>query len=227
MKNQVQKPLKDFSICTVRQVYDFYHLLFKYYGRQYWWPAQSSFEVMVGAVLTQNTSWDNVRKAIANLKKKRLLSIHKINSLSERQLAITIKSAGFYRAKAKFLKALVKYLISKYNGKISLMKKEPLAKLRNELLNIYGIGKETADSILLYALSKPIFVVDAYTKRIFSRHLLIKPNIHYDELQKFMTDNLPHSIKVYKEYHALLVRLGKDFCRKVPKCFGCPLRDRF
>lgn len=219
--------MKDFSIGTVRQVYDFYHILFKYYGPQYWWPAQSSFEVMVGAVLTQNTSWDNVEKAINNLKEKRLLNIDKINSLSEQQLALEIKSAGFYRAKAKYLKALVGYLIRKYNGKISLMKKEPLAKLRNELLNIYGIGKETADSILLYALSKPIFVVDAYTKRIFSRHLLIKPNTGYDELQKFMTDNLPYSINVYKEYHALLVRLGKDFCQKTPKCSGCPLRDRF
>jgi endonuclease-3 related protein len=179
---------------------------------------------MVGAVLTQNTNWRNVEQAIHNLKMKKLLSINKIDELSTSQLAKEIESAGFYRIKARRLKALVNYLRHRYNSDIEVMTKEKIAVLRKELLDIYGIGEETADSILLYGLGKAVFVIDAYTRRIFSRHKYFRESMRYSDIQKFFVVNLPKSVKLYNEYHALLVRLAKDFCRTKPLCEQCLIK---
>ena len=216
--------MKDFRRFPVPTVFKIYQILFAHYGLQHWWPGQSEFEIMVGAVLTQNTNWQNVERAIGNLKQKKLLSINKINKLSVSRLAKEIKSSGFFQIKAKRLKALVNYLILRYDGNIRQMQKKKTAVLRRELLAIYGIGKETADSILLYALNKPVFVVDSYTKRIFVRHGYLSDEMDYNDIQKFFTINLPKSVRIFNEYHALLVRLAKDFCRTNPLCESCPIK---
>lgn len=216
--------MKDFKIFSVPQIYEIYKLLDRYYGKQYWWPGKTPFEIMTGAVLTQNTNWQNVEKAILNLKKQRLLNINVIDAMPIARLAQEIKSSGFFRIKARRLKALVKYLITKYHGKIRLMKRQKLSRLRKELLEVDGIGEETADSILLYALDKPIFVIDAYTRRIFSRHKFFESNVNYLDMQKFFMANLPKSSKIYNEYHALIVRLAKDFCRSQPQCDKCVIK---
>jgi endonuclease-3 related protein len=205
------------------EVNKIYKLLYNYYGTQNWWPADSEFEVIVGAVLTQNTSWRNVEKVITNLKKKKLLHAKRLEQLSVSELGKLIRSSGFYRVKSRRLKAMVDFLIHRYSGRIDNLKKQALSVLRLELLNIYGIGEETADSILLYALDKPVFVVDAYTKRIFSRHGYFNPDEPYTTIQEFFSRNLPKSVKIYNEYHALLVRLAKDYCQKKPLCSTCPI----
>ena len=191
---------------------DIYNRLYAHFGPRHWWPAQTPFEVMVGAILTQNTAWSNVEKAIRNLKKERALTPGKIRKIPQEKLATLIRPSGFYNEKAKKLKEFVKFL--KPNAEYS----------REELLNIKGIGKETADSILLYAFNKPAFVVDAYTKRIFSRHYFLGKNADYDEIQRFFTGNLPNKTKLFNEYHALIVELGKNYCKKnSPICKICPL----
>jgi endonuclease-3 related protein len=206
----------------------FYKKLYSYFGPQYWWPAGSSFEVMLGAILTQNTSWSNVEKAIANLKKHKLLELSKLYRLSHRRLASLIRSAGYYNIKARRLKEFLKFLHDCYEDKIENMSGEGTLKLRKRLLSVKGIGQETADSILLYALNKPIFVVDSYTKRILLRHNLIEENFGYEEVQNLFMQNLRNSVKLFNEYHALLVRLGKEFCLKNrPRCKECPLNAEF
>lgn len=172
----------------------------------------------------QNTNWHNVEKAIANLKKEKLLSCRKIHSLPIPQLAQKIKPSGFYKIKAVRLKALVKHLIQRYNGNSRLMRVKRVSVLRKELLDVKGIGEETANTILLYALRKPVFVIDAYTKRIFSRHGYCNNYNQYSDIESFFTENLPRSVKIYNEYHALLVRLAKDFCRTKPICASCPVK---
>jgi endonuclease-3 related protein len=206
-------------------IYQLYKNLYDYFGPQNWWPAEYEFEVIVGAVLTQNTNWRNVTKAIANLKKHNLLSVEKLKNLSISELARHIKPSGFYKIKAKRLKALVEYLDKEYQGDLLKMQSKPLTQLREELLKVYGIGQETADSILLYALNKPIFVVDTYTKRVLVRHKIIEENWNYAEIQQLFRESLPRSVKIYNEYHALLVKIGKEFCRKIPKCSICPVRN--
>lgn len=180
-------------------------------------------EIIVGAVLTQNTSWQNVEKAIKNLKKKNLLAVKKLYKIREKVLSKLIKPVGYYNIKAKRLKELIKFLCRRYEGDLEKMAKEEGEILRKELLGVKGIGKETADSILLYALNKPFFVVDAYTKRIFLRHNLIGEKMGYDEIQKLLEGNLPRRVEIYNEFHALLVKLGKTYCQKRPKCHLCPL----
>jgi endonuclease-3 related protein len=203
-----------------------YEKLFATFGPQGWWPASSPFEVAIGAILTQNTNWKNVEKAINNLKKHCLLSPKKLKEIDEKKLSMMIKSAGYYNQKAKKIKEFVKFLIENYNGKMEEMKKENPEDLREKLLSIKGIGRESADSILLYALDMPVFVVDAYTYRIMLRHGLIYEDITYDELKDLFEKNLPHDVKIFNEYHALLVKVGKEFCKKsVPKCNGCPLEE--
>jgi endonuclease-3 related protein len=201
-----------------------YWALYQAYGSRDWWPGETSFEVMVGAILTQNTSWRNVEKAIQKLKEKGVLNPKGIHHLKKSELAPLIKSSGYYRIKAERLKSFVDFLFEEYNGNIKKMGKERLGELKEKLLEVNGIGPETADSILLYGLKKPIFVVDAYTKRILSRHGVISEKASYDEIQKLFMDHLPLDEKLFNEYHALLVYLGKTVCRKIPKCELCPLK---
>ncbi len=200
-----------------------YRQLFIAYGPQHWWPADSPFEVIVGAILTQSTNWQNVERAIENLKKHKALTAHRLRTIPEENLAELIRPAGYFRQKAKKLKAFVAHLHAYYQDNLKRMLSQPTARLRAELLSIWGIGPETADSILLYAAHKPIFVVDAYTKRIFARLGYVSEKISYDELQRFFMAQLPQSAKLFNEYHALLVRHAKEICRPKPLCQRCVL----
>ncbi|MDD5409005.1 MAG: endonuclease III domain-containing protein [Candidatus Omnitrophica bacterium] len=198
--------------------------LYSFFGPQHWWPAGDSFEVIIGAILTQNTNWANVEKAIFVLKEKKCLNPERLSKLPLHKLAGLIKSAGYYNVKAARLKSFLKFFFSFYSDDIKCMGSQDLMILRRQLLAVKGIGPETADSILLYALNKPIFVVDAYTKRIFSRHRILKEDAAYEQVQDIFMRNLKNDAKLFNEYHALLVKLGKDYCRKHnPKCEICPL----
>ena len=205
---------------------EIYARLRRHFGYRNWWPGETEFEIILGAILTQNTSWKNVEKALDNLKKQGLLEPEKLRKVEQSKLEELIKPSGYYRQKAERIQRFLDFFFAPpVNGKIELLKALPLKKLRKMLLEIKGIGPETADSILLYALNKPIFVVDAYTKRIFSRLRLVKENISYDELREFFEKNLPRSVKLYNDYHAQLVELGKNYCKKIPDCSACPLRS--
>ena len=202
-----------------------YQRLYAYFGPQHWWPADTPFEVMLGAILTQNTNWSNVEKAIYNLKANNLLDPFRLNKIPHKKLASLIRSAGYYNIKAKRLKEFLSFFINLYKCDIGKMKRQDTGMLREQLLAIKGVGHETADSILLYALNKPIFVVDAYTKRIFARHRLLEENANYAQVQNFFMQNLKNEVKLFNEFHALLVKLGKEFCLKSkPKCNICPLK---
>ncbi len=203
-----------------------YERLYKYFGPSHWWPADTPFEIIVGAILTQNVAWKNVEKAIINLRDAGLLEPEAIYGTSKEELETLIRPAGFYRAKAKKLKAFVEHLRKRYNGSLSAMFSRPLTELRQEMLAIYGIGPETADAILCYAGNYPIMVMDVYTRRVFTRMGFFDDNISYDGMQAFFMDNLPEDQHLYKEYHALIDGLAKHFCRKNrPECQGCPLGD--
>jgi endonuclease-3 related protein len=201
-----------------------YGNLYKAYGPRHWWPGETPFEVMVGAILTQNTSWKNVERAIQCLKGKEVLTIDGIRQLKKSELASLIKSSGYYRIKADRLKTFVDFLFKDYDGDIEKMGEESLPVLRQKLLAVRGIGPETADSILLYGLGKPIFVVDAYTKRVLSRHRMVSEKASYEEIQRFFMDHLPHDKRLFNEYHALFVHLGKRECKKIPRCDICPIK---
>jgi len=201
-----------------------YEILYRSFGPMHWWPGETPFEVMVGAILTQNTSWKNVEKAIDRLKENGLLSSTKIRRLRRNQLASLIRSSGYYRIKAERLKAFVNFLFEHYDGNLNRMRKEEIKTLREKLLRVKGIGPETSDSILLYGLKKPIFVVDAYTQRVLSRHGLISERAPYEEVQNLFMDHLPLDEKLFNEYHALLVHLGKNVCKKSPECDICPIK---
>jgi endonuclease-3 related protein len=201
-----------------------YEELYRAYGPMHWWPGETPFEVMVGAILTQNTSWRNVEKAIQNLKARKVLHVRGIHQLKKSQLASLIRSSGYFRIKADRLKAFVNFLVENYNGNLEEMMKEEVETLRQKLLHVKGIGPETADSILLYGLQKPIFVVDAYTKRILSRHGILSEKASYEEVQRLFMDHLPHDERLFNEYHALLVHLGKTLCKKTPRCDLCPIK---
>jgi endonuclease-3 related protein len=196
-----------------------------FFGEQGWWPAETPFEVMVGAILTQNTAWRNVEHAIENLKKEGVLSHQGLRRINERRLARLIRPAGYYNVKAKRLKGLIAFLDSEYGGGLRRMFSEPLSRLREKFLMVKGVGPETADSILLYAGGKPIFVIDAYTKRVLSRHGMIMDGATYGEIQDLFMRSLPRDVSLYQEYHALLVRLAKTFCKTKPLCTGCPLEQ--
>lgn len=202
---------------------EIYEKMFKHFGPQHWWPAETNFEVMVGTILTQNTSWTNVEKAISNLKKEKLLSVEKLEKIPDEKLAQLIRPAGYFNIKTKRLKNFIHFLMTKYKGNLEKMREEELSILREKLLSVKGIGPETADSILLYALKKPIFVIDQYTYRILSRHHLIPEETSYEEMQALMMKSVPEKIPHYNEYHALIVMIGKNFCRKKPLCEKCPL----
>jgi endonuclease-3 related protein len=195
------------------------------YGPTGWWPGENPFEIAVGAILTQNTAWTNVEKAIERLKDKDLLSPERILDAPEGVLEEAIRPSGYFNLKAKRLRGFCRYLLGGYGGSMEAMAREPLETLRPELLAVYGIGPETADDILLYALDKPVFVVDAYTRRILARHGVCPPDIGYEALRALFEDHLPPDAAVWREYHALLVFVGKDYCRKaIPRCPECPLR---
>ncbi|MEO0106396.1 MAG: endonuclease III domain-containing protein [candidate division WOR-3 bacterium] len=204
---------------------DIYEHLFNTFGAQHWWPGESPFEIMIGAILTQNTNWQNVEKAINNIKKADLLHPHKLLANKDK-IPKLIKPSGFYKLKSKRLIAFLKYFVERYGGDVKNFSQKETDYLRDELLSISGIGPETADSILLYALNRPVFVVDAYTRRILSRHKLINENWDYEQIRKFFENNLPADTQLYNEYHALLVRLGKQYCKKNdPLCDTCPIHN--
>lgn len=209
----------------MRKIQEIYRTLENHFGDLKWWPAETAFEVIAGAVLTQNTSWTNASKAVLVLKKKKLLDPAKIVKLKTSQLAKHITSAGYYNLKADGLKAISGFLMDECGGNLELLRRNCRKNyLRKKLLEVKGIGPETADSILLYALYKPIFVVDAYTKRIFSRHKIISENASYEETQKIVRENFQNSVKALNQFHALLVETAKQFCvKKNPKCSICPL----
>jgi len=202
-----------------------YERLFEAFGPRHWWPGETPFEIIIGAILTQNTAWTNVEKAINNLKKKDLLTPERLNRLSQNELAELIRPAGYYQVKANRLKEFIVFLFSHYGGDLNQMFRQDMWKLRTELLEVKGIGLETADSILLYAGQKPIFVVDAYTRRILIRHNLIDEKASYTQIQDLFMNNLPEDIQLYNEYHALIVQLGKEICKSKPDCNICPLKE--
>lgn len=202
-----------------------YQKMFDAFGPRQWWPGETPFEVVIGAILTQNTNWSNVEKAIKNLKTAGKLSPEGIYGLSITELAELIKPSGFFNVKAKRVKAFINWLFSRYEGNLSKMFAQDLQTLRSELLSVKGIGPETADSILLYAGNMPTFVVDAYTHRIFSRHELIPEESTYDDMKSFFEENLPKDVQLFNEYHALLVNIGKMFCKPRKVCEPCPLKD--
>jgi endonuclease-3 related protein len=201
-----------------------YELLYGHFGDLHWWPAESPFEVMVGAILTQNTAWTNVEKAISALKERRLLSPTALLQIDEEVLAATIRPSGYYHVKAKRLKSLVRFIFDEYSGSIDSMSNEALPVLREKLLGVRGVGPETADSIILYACRKPVFISDAYTKRILQRHRMIAEEVDGTEIRTLFMTHLPHDASLFNRFHALLVHTGKVFCRKIPKCDFCPLR---
>ena len=204
-------------------LHELYERLVAHFGPTHWWPGDSPFEIAVGAVLTQNTAWTNVEKAIANLKRARMLSPKAILHCGDETLHDVLRPSGYFRVKAKRLRSFCAYLTDRYGGSMTRMARRPLDELRPELLGVDGIGPETADDILLYACEKPVFVVDAYTRRILSRHGLVSEDIAYEDLRAVFERNLDADIGVFKEYHGLIVYTGKDFCRRAPKCEACPL----
>ncbi len=205
---------------TLLEIYD---KLYAFYGPQHWWPGDSQFEIAVGAILTQNTNWSNVEKAIANLKAARLLTARALHRAPAAQLALLIRPSGYFNIKAGRLRAFLAFLCTAYRGSMKKMAKDDTASLREDLLKVHGIGPETADSILLYALGKPVFVIDAYTKRVLSRHGIIDYRASYDEYRRFFHKVLDEDAKLFNEYHALLVMVGKDYCKPKPRCENCPL----
>jgi len=206
-----------------RLLSDIYDALFSHFGSQHWWPGDSAFEVAIGAILTQNTNWGNVEKAIANIKAKKALSPKSLHNMSHSELASLIRPAGYFNVKAKRLKAFLNFLCNDYRGSMQRMRKVDTSSMRKSLLSVNGIGPETADSILLYALDKPVFVIDAYTKRVMSRHGLASEKIDYHDLQALFHKSLPLDVQLFNEYHALFVMVGKNYCKPSPKCTGCPL----
>jgi endonuclease-3 related protein len=202
---------------------EIYQLLFGAFGPQHWWPGETPFEVITGAILTQNTSWTNVERAIKNLKNANCLIPESLHQIDTQKLAELIRSAGYFNIKAKRLKNFVDWLYENYDGQLTNLESIDTNRLREELLSVKGVGRETADSISLYALGRPVFVVDAYTARIAVRHRLIEPGADYEQLRDLFESNLPQDVQLYNEYHALLVRLGKYFCKPKAKCSGCPL----
>ena len=202
-----------------------YKRLLQSYGPQLWWPAETEFEVMVGAVLTQHTSWTNVEKSITSLNKKNALHIEAIMQMPETELSTLIRPSGFHRVKAKTLISLATLIHEQYDGSVEKLKKLPSNKKRIILLGVKGIGPETADDILLYALKEPCFVIDEYTKRIFKRVGKTPNNGSYNSWQKMLDKEFKGSLNEMREYHALLVVLGKNHCKSDPNCTGCPLVD--
>ena len=206
-----------------RRVRRVYELLLRTHGRQHWWPAKTPFEVCVGAILTQSTSWGNAEKAIRNLKSEGLLNPRGLQTVNAGRLASLIKPALYYNVKARKLKEFAGFLLDEYGGDVDNMRAVRRGRLREQLLDVWGLGPETADSILLYALGKPSFVVDAYTRRIFGRLGMVGEEASYEDIRMFFESNLRADARLYNEYHALIVEHGKNTCKAKPLCRGCCL----
>ncbi len=204
----------------VRRIFD---ALYRTYGPRHWWPGESATEIVIGAILTQNTNWKNVEKAIDSLKNHRLIDWKKLRTVTESDLAPLIRSAGYHNLKAKRLMNFVRWLWTHYDEDLENAAQVSTSQLRDELLSVNGIGPETADSILLYALGRPTFVVDAYTGRMARRHGLIARDHDYEQLKSLFESSLPPEQSLFNEYHALIVEVGKRHCGPKPKCEGCPL----
>ena len=208
---------------TFQAVHD---TLYEAFGPQHWWPAETPFEVAIGAVLTQNTAWTNVERAIANLREADCLDPHTLHDMDPGELAGLIRPAGYFNVKARRLQALCAFLLAEAHGRMENLSGRETSALREALLGIRGVGEETADSILLYAFDRPVFVVDAYTRRIFERLGLLEPQLSYGAVQSAFEGALPRDRDLFNEYHALIVALGKDYCKPKPRCAACPLRSR-
>ena len=200
-----------------------YGRLFGTLGPQGWWPARTKLEICIGVILTQNTAWRNVEKAIRALKRGGPLTLTRLLRLPEGELAEAIRPAGYFNIKQKRLRAFLEHVKSRQGGRLERLFRKEANPLREELLSIYGLGPESADSILLYAAGKPVFVVDEYTRRILSRHGLLNREAGYDEIQRFLMAHIPKQVQRFNEFHALLVEIGKRFCRRTPCCRECPL----
>ncbi len=204
-----------------------YQLMFDHFGPRHWWPAETPFEVIVGAILTQSVAWRNVETAIANLKQRGLLDPVALLAAPDEVIEEAIRPTRYYRMKRRKLQAFCRYLVDKHQGNLAELFQRPLAELRAELLGIWGLGPETVDSILLYAGGMPSFVVDAYTKRIWARLGVHPEDIDYELLRAYFMDNLPEDLQLYNEFHALIVGVGNRYCRvKKPLCGECPLQNR-
>ncbi len=211
-------------MATAQQLQEMYDLLSGHFGPQYWWPGDSPFEIMVGAILTQNTNWKNVERAIANLKEAEVLSLAAMSELPKSQLLEYIRPAGYFNIKAGRLQNFFSLINEEWGGDLDSFLRQAASTLREQLLSVKGIGPETADSMLLYAAEQPIFVVDAYTHRILHRHDIIDESFDYYQIQELFMDNLEEDSRLFNEFHALIVQVGKEFCKKSkPACDLCPL----
>jgi endonuclease III related protein len=210
---------------TQQRLLNIFNLLLNAFGKRNWWPGETELEIIIGAVLTQNTSWKNVEKAIDNLKQRNVLDIETLYKMNKETLALIIKPSGFYNIKSKRLKNIINVIYDEYSSNILNLKNINMWSIREKLLGINGIGRETADSIILYALNKPIFVIDVYTKRFLKNHRLYDEESDYDTVQRFFMKNLPNDTYLFNEFHALIVYLGQSFCKKVPLCSRCPLEQ--
>jgi endonuclease-3 related protein len=207
-------------------LHSYYDALFVAHGPQHWWPGRTPFEVIVGAILTQNTSWTNVEPCIKNLRREKLLTPRAIEAVPLARLARLIRPSGYFRQKAKKLKAFVRFLLSTYQGSLTKMFRRPTLALREQLLAVHGVGPETADSILLYAGQHRVFVVDGYARRILERHGLAETKHSYEEIRRLFERSLPRSVALYNEFHALIVHTGKHYCRASnPRCGECALNS--
>ncbi|MBW1991508.1 MAG: endonuclease III domain-containing protein [Deltaproteobacteria bacterium] len=202
---------------------ELYDKLWQAFGPQGWWPGDSPLEVALGAILTQNTNWRNVARVLKELKEEGALSARILREMPTAELARRLRPVGYYQVKAERVKNFLTFFAQRYQDSMAAMARQDLEVLRPELLSVKGIGPETADSILLYALHQPSFVVDAYTFRILNRHQLVPEAMSYEELRQLFMEHLPAEVPLYQEFHALLVRLGKEFCRPRPRCDRCPL----
>ena len=201
-------------------------ILSQHFGPQHWWPSDSPFETMLGAILTQNTSWGNVEKALSNIKDANLLDSSKLFQCPESTLEELIRPAGYFRQKTKKIKIFLEWFLVQKGGNLDALRQQETKSLREELLSLWGIGPETADAILCYALDHPVFVNDAYTVRLLSRHSLVEKSAKYEEIRKFAQKALPGELAYLKEAHALFVKAGKTYCHKQkPDCRSCPLGE--
>ena len=198
--------------------------LLRRFGAQRWWPGRSAYEIAAGAVLTQNTAWTNAARAVAALRARRLLDPRRLLAVPEPELARVIRNAGPYRLKARRLRDFTRWLLARFGGRFHGVRRAPLAPLRAQLLAVPGLGPETVDAILLYAANRPVFVADAYTRRVLARHRLIAAGTGYEATRVFLEAHLPSDPALFNELHALFVAVGKTHCRSVPLCRGCPLR---
>jgi endonuclease III related protein len=219
------RPVAPPALSPSGELLRYYGAMFGALGPMHWWPAQTPFEVIVGAILTQSTAWGNVERAIANLRAARMLTPEAMLRVSLPRLAALVRPSGYFRQKAKKLKAFVRFLQNEYGGSLKRMFQTPTLELREKLLSVHGIGPETADSILLYAGNHPVFVVDAYTHRIFGRHGITEGKPDYEKVRAFIESSIPRQPELFNEFHALIVNTGKNWCRKgAPRCEDCSLR---